>query len=142
MELDNYVVGITTLKERSLAHKQVYLLQELGVELDYVFDLFYEGVYSVDLSESIFKLKGLGFEDLRGSWSPEVRGGYNELLKAKPDTVSSKNWLELLTSIIFLHKTGFDIYDPDFFKRLGRRAFMRSDVDRAFDLIKQVGLCH
>jgi hypothetical protein len=142
MELDNYVVGITTLKERSLAHKQVYLLQELGVELDYVFDLFYEGVYSVDLSTKIYNLNKLGFDDLVCRLTRESKSSYEDLIKAKPQTVSSKNWLELLTSIIFLHKTGFDIYDPDFFKRLGRRAFMRSDVDRAFDLIKQVGLCH
>lgn len=98
-----------TFDDRLLSQKKVFLLQELGVNLGYSYNWYVRGPYSPDLTTYIFRnldmLKEQDFSDYR--FSEAVQGkvdAVNSLDNAKPDSLSTPSWYELLASVLYIRR--------------------------------------
>lgn len=102
-------VSKDTFDDRLLSQKKLFLLQELGVNLGYSYNWYVRGPYSPDLTTYIFNnldvLKEQDFSNYR--FSDTVQGKINlvnALATAKPDSLSTPSWYELLASVLYIHK--------------------------------------
>ena len=111
---------IETLEDRIQFQKAVYLSQEAGVPLGYRFSWYVRGPYSPSLARDYYYLQLASDDELSSNHGQSLRRDVKETLRQIKPIISEDNgvhlsqtdWLELVSSILYLHKTvGTD--DPE-----------------------------
>ena len=105
-------LSVGQFSQRLILQKAIHLLQEGGVHLGYHFRWYLRGPYSPRLTEDVFALAALpekGAGELK-DWklddeSKQVVAKFKNLF-SEPSTGALAKQLELLSSVLFLVKTG------------------------------------
>lgn len=102
---------IDKFSDRLRMQKSIYLLQSFGVDLGYEFYWYIHGVYSKELSKdgreaAVFthELPDISNEE----WSPNIKERIEKFMAFIKPKQHSANALEIISSILYLHKLGLD----------------------------------
>lgn len=112
----NISSDIKTVEDRKLIQKSIYLLQAVGGNLNYKYSWYKMGPYSTDLTADYYRLNEeieLGSEEYKkynlGQIFKEKNNNLRKLFTIPENlSMSKEDWLELLSSVHFLNKTGND----------------------------------
>lgn len=137
-ELDCF--DISTLNDRIIVQKKIFLTQKLGVNLGYYFSWYIHGPYCPQLTEDVYECVPIGekyFE--KYSIIDEAKvvvEQVNQIAQlAKEAGMMEPQWLELVTSLVFWHEgtteeaaiKNVKAYKPQ---------FTDSDIHKAIQLLK------
>jgi len=108
-------LSLDTLKERKILQKQIYFLQQFGLDLGYHFGWYVYGPYSSDLTHDAYSLLQQKEQAPNTVESPELSSKgisaiekLEEFLKGFDENAEKfAYWAELLSSIHFLWKISY-----------------------------------
>ncbi|MCX7914376.1 MAG: hypothetical protein N2511_07310 [Thermodesulfovibrionales bacterium] len=128
---------LDTLNNRKIIQKKVYLLQELGLKLNYYFGWYVYGPYSPELTRSLFEKRALleGEDPSRIELTKEELELINKLnsMIKEVDPNRLDYWLELLASLAYLKsKEELQNRKPSKFKD--------DDIDKCLKILKKFNL--
>ncbi len=106
-------LNIDTLEDRIRLQKAVYITQEAGVPLGHRFSWYVRGPYSPGLARDYYYLQLASEDELDPNHGRSLRQQVKETLEGLRPIMSASNevpleqpdWLELVSSIHYLHKT-------------------------------------
>ena len=133
---------------RMRLQKAAYLLRAMGAPLDYSYNWYMRGPYSPGLTATLFEIashkKTVAEEATTVSIGPKAQAKIDNLarvLKDKPSSVPTlARWYELLASTAYLVRAGKS--ESSIRKQmLLEKNFSSSDVDRALDDLRRLGIC-
>jgi len=102
--LQEKIESLRDLSNRMVFQKTIFILQEMGLDLGYQFKWYLNGPYSSALADSIEDLE-IYADDIEG-WTltpqtMEVIWRYKQLFSKN---MNNKDWLRLISSILFIRK--------------------------------------
>lgn len=107
--------SLETIDDRILLQKKIYLAQDIGLPLGYGYSWYIHGPYSPDLTaaayqiipEEITAIENHSFREPYASMISRVNELENELAH-QSFKISVVKWYELIASIAYWHKFGFN----------------------------------
>lgn len=138
-------IDVQTFDARFLIQKRAYFLQEFGVDLGYVFGMYIHGPYSPVLTRDAYNLQDLEYtpEEIKSvSIKTDAIDRTKGFMKDVDEMISGSKgkiyWLELLASLHFLSKYGYQkVKDLEEARNQTKLASFGSDIDTGFSLLQR-----
>ncbi len=101
-------LNVNTLKERKILQKTIYILQEMGINFRYNYNWYLYGPYSPMLADDAFELEvNKPFYDNeieKYAYKEDTRAVMDNFKALFKDRIENAQWLELISSLLFLKK--------------------------------------
>jgi uncharacterized protein YwgA len=135
----------STCENRRLVQKTVYLLQEAGIKMGYCFSWYLLGPYCPELTHHCLNLNFYLANDTKLYQKYELHADITTILDAikpllnVPEKVSlpQEDWLELVTSQLFIMKNKRYVSGETTFKMQPNRSYLLSYKDIAIEKINE-----
>lgn len=133
---------ITTLNNRKLLQKAVYVGQRFGVDLGYRYGWYVRGPYSTALTRDYYSLAEKDVEELRVSEEAQRSLKRAAELLSPPESVelAQPEWAELVASVDFLQRVS-EFSPQQIRERIEReKSHLVNYIDEAFEKLECAGL--
>lgn len=145
--------NLDTLENRKILQKKIYLLQYLGLTMDYGFSFYAYGPYSPSLTKDVFD-----FQSNLDTAPEVVKYEYEDLTDTDRSTIQELNkiieqissedlskMLELISSILFLSRLPYLEQDMERIETKLREMkptfkFNQSEIDEAWRFLEELNL--
>lgn len=113
-DLNCYSLG--TIEDRILLQKKIYLAQDIGLPLGYGYSWYIHGPYSTDLTAVAYQIipegdAAIENHSLKEPYASMITkvNSLESVIDERDLTISIVQWYELIASIAYWYKRGYDI---------------------------------
>ncbi len=130
---------VSKFPDRLKVQKFVYILQNRGINLGYLFNFYLYGPYSTDLTRTAFQVEDYPSMREVKFVKPETEKKFEEILSKLRNHKDDVRWLEGASSILFLSEMGYG--SDRIYQQLAKKKnpFKRDEIDKIWQDLKQWG---
>lgn len=123
--------------DRLKVQKFIYILQNRGINLGYLYNFYLYGPYSTDLTRTAFQIEDYASKGKVKFTKPAVEKKFNEIISKLQNHKDEMRWLEGASSILFLADMGYR--KEGIYRQLGKKKnpFKRDEIDKIWQELEQ-----
>ena len=130
---------VSQFSDRLKVQKFVYIVQNRGINLGYLFNFYLYGPYSTDLTRTAFQIEDYPSMKEVKFVKPEIEKKFESILSNLQNHKDDLRWLEGASSILFLSEIK---YSKDrIYQQLAKKRtpFTKGDIDKIWQELEQWG---
>ena len=130
---------VSEFPDRLKVQKFVYILQNRGINLGYLFNFYLYGPYSTDLTRTAFQIEDFPLKHKAEFVKPEVEKKFSDILSRLQNHKEDVRWLEGASSILFLAEMGYS--KDGIYRQLAKKKvpFNNDNIDVIWKELEQWG---
>lgn len=133
-----------SIEQTLINQKKIYLIQEMGVELGYVYIWYTRGPYSSELSTymhtniDLFNENNFEGNDLTDMAKEKIKK-VNLFSKDMPNELTEASWYELLSSVLYIKNNWKHVDNDDVYNKLivFNPKYNRSQFIKAIEILQK-----
>lgn len=130
---------VSEFSDRLKVQKFVYILQNRGINLGYLFNFYLYGPYSTDLTRTAFQIEDYASKSKAKFVRPEIEKKFADVLSKLQTHKEDIRWLEGASSILFLAEMNYS--KDEIYQQLANKKvpFKNDDIDLIWQELQKWG---